>query len=181
VYRLAWYQERRLITDQTMDDLVDLDGTYLRAGIGFNLLPDPDNLVIASVDYDRREEDRQAQHPFYAAWETGQRDWWRLDVRVGVEARVLPWLSLRGAASYRRTVDETFYTYQVADDFEQQEYSYTVTVRTPVVLGLALHAGGFDLDLVINDSGLYDPNAAVAVRDQGEDATFTSLTLRYAF
>ena len=50
-----------------------------------------------------------------------------------------------------------------------------------VVLGLGLHFGNFDADLVINDRALFDPNTGAARRDTGEGDTFTALTLRYGF
>ena len=181
IYRLEWYRDRRAVTDPTMNDLVDLDARTFKVGLGFNILPDPDNLVLASVDYDRREEDRRARHPFFADWTEAYRLWWRLDMRVGVESRLLPWLTLRAAASYRRTVDELALTYTWPDDYAVRSYDYKIDVRTPVVVGVGLHFGSFDADLAINDSALYDPNAGSARRDVGEDDTFTSLTLRYAF
>jgi hypothetical protein len=181
VYRLEWYRDRRPVTDAVMDGLVDLDRETFRAGLGFDILVDPDNLLLASVDYDRREEDRDAVHPFYATWEHGWRDWWRLEVRVGVESRLLPWLTLRAAASYRRTVDESLYSYTWAPDFEERLYDYDLGVETPVVLGLGLHYGNVDADLVINDKALFDPTTGAARRDTGAGDTYTSLTLRYGF
>jgi hypothetical protein len=178
VLRLEWQRDLRPVTDDIMAGLVDLDATVFRAGLGFNILPDPDNLVIASVDYDRREENRDARHPFYAQWEDGWRDWWRLDVRVGIESRVRPWLTLRGAASYRRTVDEHLYTYDWTG-YEERLYDYEVSVRTPVTLGCALHVGPVDADLVFNDRALFDMDSGCARRDTGEDATYTSLTIGY--
>jgi hypothetical protein len=98
-----------------------------------------------------------------------------------VESRVLPWLTLRAAASYRRTVDEQLYTYTWSSDFEERSYTYDLGVETPVVLGLGAHFGSFDADLVINDRALFDPNTGAARRDAGEGDTYTSLTLRYVF
>ena len=43
------------------DQPPDLDARTLRAGLGFDILVDPDNLVVASVDYDHREEDRRGE------------------------------------------------------------------------------------------------------------------------
>lgn len=179
VLRLEWQRDLRPVTDPVMGGLVDLDATVLRAGVGFTVLPDPDNLLVASVDYDHREDHRDARYPFYAQWEDGWRDWWRLDVRVGIESRVRPWLTLRGAASYRRTVDEHLYTYQWSGGFEERLYDYDVSVRTPVTLGCALHAGPVDVDLVFNDRALFDADSGGARRDTGEDATYTSLTIGY--
>jgi len=181
VLRLEWYRDLRPVTDAVMDGLVDLDRRSFRAGLGFDILVDPDNLLLVSVDYDHREEDRAAVHPFYADWEHGWRDWWRLDVRVGVESRLWPWLTLRAAASYRRTVDERLYTYTWSPDFQERAYAYDLGVITPVVLGLGLHYGKLDADLVINDRARFDPDLGAARRDRGEGDTFTSLTLRYAW
>ncbi len=181
VYRLEWYHDQRPISDATMNGLVDMDAKIFRGGLGFNVLVDPDNLVVVSIDFDRNEENRNAQFPFYVDWDYGWRQWWRLDVRVGVESRVLPWLTLRGAASYRRTVDEQVYSYTWTSDYEERVYTYDLGVEVPVVLGVGVHFGSFDADFVFNDRALFDVNTGAARRDFGEGDTYTSLTLRYSF
>ncbi len=155
IYRLHWYRDLRPLVDPALDDLADLDASTFGAGIGCNVLPDADNLFVVSVDYRRRDDDRRARHPVEARFERGRQEWWRLHVRGGLEARVLPWLTVRAAASYQRTVDESLLTFDWAEDYQERSYDYTVSVATPVVLGLGVHLGPFDADVVLNDTAPY--------------------------
>ena len=99
-----------------------------------------------------------------------------------IEAVRIPFnASIPTLSTQCRTVDELALTRIWPDDYTDRTYDYEIDVRTPVVVGVGLHFGAFDADLAINDSALYDPNAGSARRDVGEDDTFTSLTLRYAF
>jgi hypothetical protein len=181
VYRLDWVRDVRLLVDPDLADLAKQDADNLAAGVGLNYLPDPDNLLVLSVDYRRLEDIRRARNPFYAAFERSVRDWWRLDVRCGLESRLLPWLTLRAAASYRRTVDEATLTYRWSEDFLEWEYDYRITVETPVVLGLGLHFGPFDADLVFNDTTPFGLGYLLTGGQDGQDTGFSSITLGYRF
>ena len=73
VLRLEYYRDLRPVTDAVMDGLVDLDARSFRAGLSFDILVDPDNLVLVSVDYDREEESRslrRQQQVTYTALKT---------------------------------------------------------------------------------------------------------------
>jgi hypothetical protein len=181
VYRAEWLRDRRPLVDAIMADLVDLDLDVLRGGVGCLYLPDADNLLIVSVDYHRIDETRRARHPFFADFTHGERAWWRLDVRCGLEARLLPWLTARAAAGYRRTVDEAQLVHDWSDGFQERVYGYAVRVRTPVVLGLGLHAGPFDADLVLNDTAPWGLDHAGPVADDDRAGGFSAITLAYRF
>ncbi|MEZ4388100.1 MAG: hypothetical protein R3D98_11090 [Candidatus Krumholzibacteriia bacterium] len=181
VGRLAWFRDTRPITDPVIDDLVDFDADHFRGGFACHLLPDPDNLVIISGDYRRLEDTRRARHPFDAAWERGWRLWWRIDARVAVESRVLPWLTLRAAASYRRHVDEQQYKYEWATDYTEIAYRYQVRVDTPVTVGAGLHLGQFDCDVVVNATAPFEVGEGTDGFLDGESTNLTGVTLRYAW
>lgn len=181
VGRLAWFRDLRPITDDAFDDLVNLDARHFRGGFGFHLLTDPDNLVIISGDYRRLEDRRDARHPFIAAWTDGWREWWRIDARVGVESRVLPWLTLRASASYRRHVNEQQYQYRWADDFAETAYDYDIRVDTPVTVGLGLHLGRFDCDVVVNATAPFEVGDGLDGFQDGEHTNLTGITLRHAW
>jgi len=181
IYFVDWFHDVRPVADEVMDDLVDMDAVNLRAGVGFNLMPDPDNTLIFSTEYQSREEDRLARHGVPAAWDSLHLDWWSLDVRVGVESRLLPWLSLRGSASYRRLTMDQLYTTDWSDDFQEHDYLYDIAISTPVTLGLGLHFGRFDADLVFNDTTPFSLGYALTGGDRGDDANVTSITMSYGF
>jgi hypothetical protein len=178
--RVDWRRDTRPITDPVIGGLADLDADIFHGGLGFTILPDPDRLVIASVDYQRREDQRRATIPFHADWETTWRLWWRLDVRVGLEARLRPWLTVRAATGYRRTVDESLQRYRWSDDFTDSHYDYLITVDVPVALGVGLHLGDLDLDLTYGEAAPFAGGTAVIQQPAPERRT-TTASLGYRF
>ncbi len=180
VYRLAWFRDIRPIVDAELDHLAYLDGDLFHGGVGFNLLLDADNLVLLAADSTRPEADRPARWPIYANWDTARREWWQLDVRVAVESRLRSWLTLRGAASYRRSTDESNLVDGWSGDYVEQAYFYDVGVDTPVSLGLGLHFGQFDADFLFNATAPFSLGNAL-VGGEGDDASFSSITLSYGF
>lgn len=181
VGRLAWFRDLRPITDDQFADLVNLDADHFRGGFAFHVLPDPDHLVIIGGDYRRLDDARDARHPFQAVWTDSWREWWRIDARVAVESRVLPWLSLRASASYRRHVNEQQYQYRWTDDFAETAYEYRIRVDTPVIVGLGLHLGSFDADLVINATAPLEVGQGTDGFLDGEHTNLTGLTVRHAW
>ena len=181
VGRLAWFRDLRPLTDDVFEDLVDFDADHFRGGFAFHILPDPDHLIVVSGDYRRLEDERRARHPFDAVWERSWRQWWRIDARVGVESRVLPWLTLRASASYRRHVDEQQYKYEWAVDYAEIAYRYQVRVDTPVTVGVGLHLGQFDCDVVVNATAPFEVGEGVDGFLDGAHTNLTGVTLRYAW
>jgi hypothetical protein len=181
VYRLEWVRDLRLLVDDDLADLARQDADIFAAGAGLNYLPDADNLLVFSVDYRRSEDIRRPRNPFFATFDRSERDWWRLDVRCGVESRLLPWLTLRAAASYRRTLDELTLTRRWTEDFLEWQYEYRVTVDTPVVVGLGLHFGAFDADLVVNDTAPFGLGYLLTGASDQQRAGLSSITLTYRF
>jgi len=179
-YRVDWRRDTRPITDPVIGGLADLDADIFRGGVGFTLLPDPDRLLIASVDYQRREDERRAAVPFYSDWERTWRLWWRLDVRVGVEARMTPWLTVRAATGYRRTVDESLQSFTWSEQFTDQHYDYRITVDVPVALGVGVHLGDFDADLAHGEAVPFAEGQAL-VDGRDADASVTTVSLSYGF
>lgn len=181
VGRLAWFRDRRPLVDAFFDDLVDYEGDHFQGGFGFHLTPDPDNLIVITGDYRRLEDERRARHRFVAAWETGWREWWRIDARVGIESRVAPWLTLRASATYRRHVDDARYAYRWSESYTERAYDYTVRVDTPVTVGVGLHLGRFDLDIVANATAPMEIGHTTAGFLDGNHANLTGATLRYGW
>ena len=78
-------------------------------------------------------------------------------------------------------VDEATLTYSWSEDFLEWEYDYQITVETPVVLGLGLHFGPFDADLVFNDTTPFGLGYLLTGGQDGQDTGFSSITLGYRF
>ena len=68
---------------------------------------------------------------------------------MGVESRLLAWLTLRAGVEYRRS--DTDQRLQPAPPGGDDQISHEVHVDVPLNLGLGLHFGKFDADLVINE------------------------------
>lgn len=181
VGRIDYVRDLRFLVDPDLNDLARQDADNLALGAGLNYLPDPDNLIVVSLDYRRVDDVRRARNPFYATFQHRQGDWWRLDGRCGLESRVLPWLTVRAAVSYRRTVDEFTLTYRWSDEFLEWRYDYRVHVSTPVVLGLGVHLGAFDADLVLNDTAPFGPGFPPTTAPLDGGSRYSAVTLGYRF
>lgn len=179
VGRVDWFRDTRPVSDEVFDGLVDLDADHIQGGFALHLMPDPDNLVVFSADYRGIEVDRHAYERL-SQWQRGYREWWRFDARVGLESRVLPWLTVRASASYRRHVDETQYVFDWPT-FQEVAYDYTVRVDTPVTVGFGLHLGAVDCDIVINDTAPFEVGHGLDGFADGEHANLTSVTLTRGF
>jgi hypothetical protein len=180
VYRVDWRRETRPITDPDIGGLTDLDADIFAGGIGFTMLLDPDVMVLVSSDYQRREDERDAVIPFVSDWERIWRLWWRLDVRVGLETRILPWLTLRGATGYRRTVDESLQRLTWSEEFAESHYEYLISVDVPIAVGVGVHLGTLDLDLTYGEEKPFVGGQAVAMPRTRDDRA-TTLSLSYGF
>ena len=179
VGRLAWFRDLRPITDEDFDDLVDFDADHFRGGFGFHLRPDPRHLVVVTGDYRRLEDERRARHPDSARWHRSWRQWWRIDARVAVEARVRPWLTLRASASYRRHVNEQQRVLTSDVGPEAVSYHYRVRVDTPVVVGVGFEMGRVTADVVVNATAPLEIGDGVGGFDDGNHTNLTGVTLRY--
>ena len=114
VPHVSYEHDVRPTVSDALGGVADLSGWNLLAGLGVNALLDPDNLVVVSLDYLSLQRDWAARYPEHATFDTGWRDIWQVAVRVGVESRVQPWLTLRAGAVYRRLTDEWYLTETLA-------------------------------------------------------------------
>ncbi len=173
--------DRRPTRMDVLADVADLDGWQVRVGGGANLLLDPDNLAVISVEYLDHRRDWTSRHPERALFDDGWRDTWQVRTQVGFESRVLPWLSLRAAARYVRQTDESYFRHDNPDGTFDVAYHWDVSVSTPVTLGLGLHFGAFDGDLVLFDKAPVGYDAIQAGSDELDRMNVSSFTLRYLF
>jgi hypothetical protein len=164
-----------------LDDAADLDARITRVGAGLDVLPDADNLVLITAEYrDLRSELRGRGSP-EARFHRQTIDGYSLRGRVGIESRVLAWLTLRFGVEYRRIDEDRYLMHPGGSDYDVWAASHNTYVETPLNLGLGLHFGSFSADVVVNDGAPFGVGYALTGAGQRESATFTSITLSYGF
>lgn len=181
VPHMSYGHDVRPIASEALGGVADLSAWNLLAGLGVNALLDPDNLVIMSLEYVSLQRDWAARYAEPATFDAGWRDVWQVVVRVGVESRVQPWLTLRAGAVYRRHTDEWYLTETLAPGITDYDYRWDVGVAVPLSAGLGLHFGDFDADLVVHDAGLLASEDLPAGLETIPTGVATAATLRYAF
>jgi len=154
-------------------------------GLGLNLLRDPDNLLLASGEWRWGTEEHRRLRGRASSWDydASDLDYHEIHARVGMETRVLPWLSLRGSLQYLRLQQEQRLLRGdlVHGDPDRWAESQVIEVRTPITLGCALHAGAFQADLVFNGHWSEPPGTLPFGARPLATSTFSGLSLRYLF
>ncbi len=154
-------------------------------GLGVNLLRDPDNLVLISGEWRWGTEEHERLRGQSTGWEydASDLDYHEIHARVGMESRVLPWLTVRGSLQYLRLQREQAYLRGevVQDDPDRWAEVRTIRVRTPITLGCALHAGAFQADVVFNGHWTQAPGTVPFSARPLDTGTYSGLSLRYHF
>ncbi len=125
---------------------------HWRLGAALTWLPDPDRLFLLSVDYQGNSAPRGLP---VAAPDV-------LAVRGAIETRLNAFLSLRAATGWEDPRDDA-------------------RPRVPVSLGLALHAGSWDLDLAWSSEPPLTPTGGRRSWREDGDGTWMSAALGFAF
>lgn len=158
-----------------------LDAWRSRFGLGLNLLPDEDLLGLCSLEWRRGRAKLGpaggAEPPAF----TGRYD--LAVARLGLEARVRPWLTLRASAvgtDHFRGGDQLLRQAGLRRQFD-------------LALGAGCHLGSLDLDLLLNDEAPFDLAGLAGgdddsdvgdgsgAGDDGLEGAFKSVTLTYYF
>ncbi len=176
--------DRRVLSTQ-IDVPADQDAWQASAGLGVNLLRDPDNLVVVSGAWRWGSEHHVRLRGQSTGWEydQGDLDYHEIHARVGLESRVLPWLSVRGSLQYHRLQREQALARGdlVQGDPDRWSEQRTIVVQTPITLGCSLHAGPFQADLVLNAREMEVPGTLPFGARATETRTLTGVTVRYLF
>jgi hypothetical protein len=100
-------------------------------------------------------------------------------LRLGLESRVLSWLTLRGGA--RQVIPDLNFT-AVYDNSgaEDQTVGGFEDPQLDLNLGLGFHFGAFDADFAFNDIAPFSLGYFITGGSEG-DHNFTSITLQYVF
>jgi hypothetical protein len=181
VPHVSYGHDVRPTVSDALGGVADLSGWNVLTGLGVNALLDPDNLVVVSTEYLSLQRDWTARYPETTAFDSGWRDAWQFVVRVGLESRVQPWLTLRAGAVYRRLTDEWYLSETLAPGITDYDYHWQVGVEVPVSVGVGLHFGAFDGDLVVHDGGLLATEELPAGIEEIDTGVVTAATLRYTF
>lgn len=154
-------------------------------GVGVNLLRDPDNLIVISGEWRWGTEEHERLRGQSVGWQydAAELDYHEIHARVGLESRILPWLSVRGSLQYLRLQRETRWQRSeiVAGDPDRWAEDTQINVRTPITLGCALHLGRFQADLVLNGHASEAPGMVPFAPRPADTATYSGLSLRYLF
>ncbi|HOX27041.1 MAG TPA: hypothetical protein PLL30_15080 [Candidatus Krumholzibacteria bacterium] len=154
-------------------------------GCGVNLLPDPDNLVVVSAEYRWGHELHDRLVDNSQTWDYDQSDatYEEVHARVGLESRVLPWLTVRGALQYLRLQNESRLSrgHTLPDEPDRWAEDQSITILTPITVGAGILAGPFQADLVLNARWAETYGTFPFARSPQERGTYTGITFGYRF
>ncbi len=148
-----------------------LDAWQWRGGLGLLLLPDDD--LLASLVAELRIGRWRRDDPFAPSDGSSANPAARFQevaLRMGLEARVRSWLTLRGGAvsapGGHRRADDPYW--ERSDPFQ-------------LTLGLGLHLGPLDADLLLDQNAPFNFGSLLTNAGGVESSTFSSISIIYAF
>jgi hypothetical protein len=174
---LEFVRHLNMYYDRNRDDYYDQDHRKYRVGLGWNYMPDVDTMLVGSISY--RYFDIARRYPrlgvgpsFYHMTEN------HYTLRFGLERRTASWLTLRAG------VWQKLWNY----DLEEKQTAEAVGVMDEggwedleLTLGLAVHFGPFDADLVFNDNAPFNVGSIFTQAGADAPTTWNKITLQYVF
>lgn len=161
----------------TQDNFLDSDRHRYAVGLGWNHLPDADTMIVGSFTYAYNDIAEAA--PKLDGGPTSRdvtNNIYRL--RFGVERRMLTWLTLR-AGVWQMLWNQD--TRTLAAPEAEIALVESGGESLEMSLGLAIHMGPFDADLVFRDNAPFNFGSALTQAGSYEDATWNKITLQYVF
>ncbi len=178
-------QDDRQVYSDIIGAPADQHARLTAAGLGVNILPDPDNLVIVSGEYrwGREEYDRLEGNSTTWEYDSSELIYNEVHARIGIESRVLPWLSVRGALAYYRLQQERMATRGETVPGEPDRWleAKAIDVSTPVTVGFGFHLGAFQADLLLNARWTETYGTMPFGPTPLQRGTYSALTLGYRF
>lgn len=149
---LDYARDLRGLYSERIDGPADLDAYRTLVGMGGHLRTGAEAAAVFNVDYltGREDLDVRTADTGSSAWDTARRDFYRIRVRVGVEADLLPWLTVRAAGRYIRLHDDRTLTRM--EDASVTEQHVVEGVSTPLAIGIGLAYRGMTADVSYNDT-----------------------------
>ena len=174
------YDEFDLFAD-VYADAFQYDNRLTTFGIGADVFPDADVMLVLSaawVDNDRRmsnPQDPDTPLRLYHEESTAQK------FRIGLESRARSWLTLRAGVSQIFIDAKTCAKIKEPTSEETDNRIHEVDSRFDLALGLAMHLGDLDVDMVFNDDAPFALGSFLTGGGREEDVNFTRITLTYSF
>jgi hypothetical protein len=156
------------------------DTSTFSGGLGLVLLPDPDRMLQASLTWSRTERELSDPAEGDAVELLGQDvTSTALTVRLGGEARVLHWLTVRGGAWKTMSTSDVSSRWHDTVYWSTDHHNFKDEAMD-ASLGLGLHLGDFLADLLITDSAPFRAGSLLT-GTSGGDALWSKITLQVVF
>ena len=156
------------------------DTSTISGGMGLVLLPDPDRMLQASLTWSRTERELSDPAEGDAIALLGQDvSSTALTVRMGGEARVRHWLTVRGGVWKTMSMSDVSSRWRDTV-FWSTDYHHFKDEAMDASLGLGLHLGDFLADLLITDSAPFRAGNLLT-GTSGGDALWSKITLQVVF
>ncbi len=153
------------------------DARSFSAGLGLSLLPDPDRMLQASLTWSRVESRLSDPAGVVDNWLLRQDvETDALCLRLGGETRVLYWLTVR--AGVWKTMSQTEVARYGAEWWDL--YGGIGRDEMDASLGLGLHFGDFDADMVMTDAAPFRAGGLLT-GTTGGNALWSRITLQVVF
>ena len=153
-----------------------------RFGTGLTYFPDPDSMFLLGFEY---TDLKGMLEPTYGVWASPSVEWdYRaFDVFMALEKRILPWLTLRTGVRSSLSEKENYPPPQTtgAHYWAQTGIRGDVDRTFDLYLGLALHIGDFDIDLVVNEDPLFHLGNTLTGGEGSSEANISSISITYVF
>ncbi|MEZ4386137.1 MAG: hypothetical protein R3D98_00890 [Candidatus Krumholzibacteriia bacterium] len=158
----------------------DRDAYQTSLGLGANLRPDADTLVLISSEYRVGRDDLRERGAGGAdlAWQRSDREYYQLRGRVGLETEVLPWLTARVAVQYVRLHEEVDRRHA---DGGARDARNLEAVATPLAFGLGLRQGRLTVDLMYNDTAPVNAGLQAEGLFAGDGPGMAAVTVGWSF
>jgi hypothetical protein len=178
-------RDDRQVFAAALDAPADRRARRTAVGLGLNLIPDPDNLVVVSSElcWGREQHDRLPEQAVFYEYDRSDFAYKEVHARVGLETVVLPWLTVRGALQYWRLQHEhdRWRGGGGLGPVDRWREDRSITVLTPITLGVGLHAGPFQADLVFNARWVETYGTFPFGPQEAARGTYTGINLGYRF
>ncbi len=175
------FKDQRSAYNDMIGGPANLDARMTRLGIGANLRPDQDTLLLLSCEYRFGRENLhvRSSEADFADWEVSLRDFYQIRCRAGVESAILPWLTTRAALRYVRIHDDL--NRSVADKALLDTAIRVEAVATSLAMGLTLRHGQVRADFAYNDTAPFNPGLASEGMFSSDHRGYSALTLGWVF
>jgi hypothetical protein len=170
----------RAVQSEVLGGPADRDGHLMSLGVGANIRPDQDTLVLVSGEYRVGGDDLRGGGSGLAnlAWQRSERTFYQLRGRVAVERSVLPWLTMRMAVQYVRLHEEASRRNDATEAVERRALE---AVATPLAFGLSARRGTLSVDLAYNDTAPVNAGLQSEGLFSGDGPGLAAATLRWSF